>query len=58
MINRDRALIVDDDCSTLNLIADTFAVKEHLNPGTGLMWGFLISVFIWFILGIVLAVLL
>ncbi len=58
MINRDRVLIVDDDRSTLNLIADTFAVKERLNTGTGLLWGFLISVFLWLILGIIAAVLL
>jgi len=58
MINRDRALMVDDDSFTLDLIADTSAMEERLPPGTGLILGVLISVFPWLILGIVVAVLL
>jgi hypothetical protein len=57
MINQDRVLIDNDGRSTLDLIAD-FAMKERHNAGAGLIWGFLISVFLWLILGSVFAVLL
>ena len=58
MTNQDSLLIVDDDSFALDLIADTFAEGERLYPGTGLIWGLLISVFLWLILGIISAVLL
>jgi len=58
MNNQDSVLIVDDDSFTLDLIADTFAKRERLYPGTGFIWGLLISVFLWLILGIISAVLL
>ena len=58
MNNQDSVLIVDDDSFALDLIADTFAKRERLYPGTGLIWGLLISVFLWLILGIISAVLL
>jgi hypothetical protein len=57
MNNQDSVLIVDDDSFTLDLIADTFAKRERLYAGTGLIWGLLISVFLWLILGIIAAVL-
>jgi|APFre7841882724_1041349.scaffolds.fasta_scaffold39532_2 hypothetical protein len=58
MNNQDSVLIVDDDSFTLDLIADTVAKRERLYSGTGLIWGLLISVFLWLILGIISAVLL
>ena len=58
MTNQDSLLIVDDDSFAMDLIADTFAKREPLYPGTGLIWGLLISVFLWLILGIISAVLL
>jgi hypothetical protein len=58
MNNKDSVLIVDDDSFTLDLIADTHAKRERLYLGTGLIWGLLISIFLWIILGIISAVLL
>jgi hypothetical protein len=57
MNNQDSALIVDDDGFALDLIAVNFAKRESLYPGTGLIWGLLISVLLWLILGIISAVL-
>jgi hypothetical protein len=58
MVNRDRALIVDDDSSALDLTEYSFAMEERLAPATGLILGLLTSVLLWLILGVVLAVLL
>jgi len=58
MNNQDSVLIVDDDSFTMDLIADTLAKRERPYVGTGLIWGLLISIFLWIILGIISAVLL
>jgi len=53
MNNQDSVLIVDDDNITQDLIEDIFAKRERLYPGMGLIWGLLISIFLWLILGII-----
>jgi hypothetical protein len=49
-------VIYQDGRSTLDCIAESFKMKGSPNPGAGLIWGLILSLFLSLSVGILLAV--
>jgi hypothetical protein len=53
---RDRAFVIHDNArSTLDSIAGSLAPGARPNPGAGLIWGLILSLFLFLFLGAVLS---
>jgi hypothetical protein len=56
MDKRDRAFVIHHDAaSTWDCLADTLAAKGRPNPGAGVIWGLILSLFLFLVLGAVLS---
>jgi hypothetical protein len=56
MDKRDPVFVIyQDGRSTLDCIAESFKMKGSLNPGAGVIWGLILSLFLFLFLGIVLS---